>query len=121
MYTRTLSTSPNTLSNCRLKTLGIIYFKLIVDVSLTANNYTRVPNGWVQRSSIVEAKQRSQRPIIGWVTKINYFELLRVSEGTLSRWSRLHLQSFVPTPASRKDDVRQAANCKNNCRIFIIT
>jgi hypothetical protein len=31
--------------------------------------------------------------VIGWVTKIYYLELLRASEGTLSRWSRLHLQS----------------------------
>jgi hypothetical protein len=46
--------------------------------------------------AIAEAKQRSQRPVIGWVTKIYYLELLRASEGTLSNWSRLHLQSFVP-------------------------
>jgi hypothetical protein len=26
---------------------------------------------------IVKAKQHSQRPVIGWVTKIYYFELLR--------------------------------------------
>jgi hypothetical protein len=30
------------------------------------------------------------------VTK-NYLELLRASEGTLIRWSRLHLQSLAPT------------------------
>jgi hypothetical protein len=29
--------------------------------------------------------------------KISYFELLRALEGTLSRWSRLHLQSLAPT------------------------
>jgi hypothetical protein len=29
--------------------------------------------------------------------KIYYLKLLRVSEGTLSRWSRLHLQYFAPT------------------------
>jgi hypothetical protein len=29
--------------------------------------------------------------------KIYYLELLRVSEGTLSCWSRLYLQSLVPT------------------------
>jgi hypothetical protein len=41
---------------------------------------------------------------MGWVTK-NLFEIIikiylelhRASEGTLSRWSRLHLQSLVPT------------------------
>jgi hypothetical protein len=31
----------------------------------------------------------------GW-PKIYYQELLRVSDGTLSRWSRLHLQSLAP-------------------------
>jgi hypothetical protein len=36
------------------------------------------------------------------------------SEGTLSRWSRLHLQSLAPAPASRWVDVRQAGR-KNNC------
>jgi hypothetical protein len=50
------------------------------------------------RRAIAEAKQRSQRSVIGWVTKIYYLELLRAFEGTLSRWSRLHLQSLVPTP-----------------------
>jgi hypothetical protein len=34
---------------------------------------------------------------MGWVTKIYYLELLRALEGTLNRWSRLHLQSLVPT------------------------
>jgi hypothetical protein len=70
------------------------------------------------RSAIAEAKHRSQRTVLGWVTKIYY---LRASEGTLSRWSRLHLQSLAPTPISRRVDVRQAAGRKNNCRIFITT
>jgi hypothetical protein len=43
--------------------------------------------------AIAEAKQPSQRSVIGWVTKIYYLEILRALEGTLSRWSRLHLQS----------------------------
>jgi hypothetical protein len=42
----------------------------------------------------------------------NYLKLLRASEGTLSRWSQLHLQSFVPTPVSRRVDVRQAVGRK---------
>jgi hypothetical protein len=29
--------------------------------------------------------------------KINYLELFHASEGTLSRWSRLHSQSLAPT------------------------
>jgi hypothetical protein len=61
--------------------------------------------------SPAEAKQRSQRSVIGWVTKIYYLELLHASEGMLSRWSRLHLQSLAPTPVSRRVDVRPPA-CK---------
>jgi hypothetical protein len=72
-------------------------------------------------NAIVEAKQRSQKPAIRWATKTFYLELLRASEGTLSRWSLLHLQSFVLTLVSRRVDVRQAAGRKNNCRIFITT
>jgi hypothetical protein len=34
--------------------------------------------------------------------KIYYLELLRASEGTLRRWSRLHLQSLAPTPVSMR-------------------
>jgi hypothetical protein len=50
--------------------------------------------GQCARRAIAGAKQRSQWSVIGWVTKIDYLELLRASEGTLSRWSRLHLQSL---------------------------
>jgi hypothetical protein len=71
--------------------------------------------------AIAETKQRPQKSVIGWVTKIYFLELLRAAEGTLSRWSRLHLQSLAPTPVSRRVDVRQAAGRKNNCRIFITT
>jgi hypothetical protein len=44
--------------------------------------------------------------------KIYYLELHRSSEGTLSRWSRLHLQSLAPAAVSRRVDVRQAAGGK---------
>jgi hypothetical protein len=64
-----------------------------------------------------EAKQRSQWSVMKWVTKIYYHELLRASEGTLNRWSRLHLQSLAPTLVSRRVDVRQAAGRKNDCQI----
>jgi hypothetical protein len=47
-------------------------------------------------SAIAEAKQRSQRSVIGWVAKIYYLELLRVSKGTLSRLSLLYLQLLAP-------------------------
>jgi hypothetical protein len=36
----------------------------------------------------------TQWPVMGWVTKIYYLEFLRALEGTLSRWSRLYLQSL---------------------------
>jgi hypothetical protein len=48
------------------------------------------------RRVIAETQQHSQWSVIGWVTKNYYLELLRASESTLSRWSRLHLQSFAP-------------------------
>jgi hypothetical protein len=48
------------------------------------------------RRAIAEVKQRWS--VIGWVTKkMYYLELPRASEGTLNRWSRLHLQSLAPT------------------------
>jgi hypothetical protein len=80
----------------------------------------RWSSGHCTRRAIAEAKHRSQWPVLGWVTKIYYLELFRASEGTLSHWSRLHLQSLAPTPVSRRVDDRQAAGRKNNCRIFII-
>jgi hypothetical protein len=43
--------------------------------------------------AIAEVKQHWS--VIGWVTNIYYLEL-RTSEGTLSRWSRLHLQLLAP-------------------------
>jgi hypothetical protein len=67
------------------------------------------PRGQCARRAIAETKQRFQRSVIGWVTKIYYLEFLRASEGTISRWSRLHLQSLAPIPDSRSVDVRQAA------------
>jgi hypothetical protein len=65
------------------------------------------PCGLCARRAIAEPKQCSQRPVIGRVTKIYCLELLRASEGKLSRWSR-HLQSLAPTSVSRRVDVSQA-------------
>jgi hypothetical protein len=48
----------------------------------------RWSSGQCARHAIAEAKHRSQWPVLGWMTKIYYLELLRASEGTLSRWSR---------------------------------
>jgi hypothetical protein len=75
----------------------------------------RWPRGQCARRAIAEAKQRSQWSVIGWMTKIYYLKVLRASEGTLRRWSRLHLQSLAPTPVSRRVDVKQAAGRKNKC------
>jgi hypothetical protein len=47
-----------------------------------------------QCARLAEAKHQSQWPVMGWVTKIYYLEFLRALEGTLSRWSRLYLQSL---------------------------
>jgi hypothetical protein len=56
----------------------------------------------VSRNLKLKAKHRFQWPVLAWVTKIYYLQLLRASEGTLSRWSWLHLQSLAPTPVSRR-------------------
>jgi hypothetical protein len=82
----------------------------------------RWPRGQCARHAIAETKQRSQWSFIGWVTKIYYHELLRASEGTLSRSSRPHLQSLAPTPVvSRRVDVRQTAGLKNNLYTINVT
>jgi hypothetical protein len=92
----------------------------MIDFIITTRR-ARWSSGQCARRAIAEAKHRSQWPVIGWVTTIYYLELLRASESTLSRWSRLHLQSLAPTPILSRVDVRQAARRKNNCRIFITT
>jgi hypothetical protein len=45
------------------------------------------------RCAIAEVKQRWS--VIGWVPKYYYLNLLRASEGTLSRWSRFYLHSLA--------------------------
>jgi hypothetical protein len=49
------------------------------------------------RSGVRSRKLRFIGQLLDGWPKINYLELLRASEGTLSRWSRLHLQSLAPT------------------------
>jgi hypothetical protein len=66
----------------------------------------RWPCGQCARREIEESKQRSQRSVIRWVTKIYYRELLRASKGSLSCWSRLRLQSLAPTPVSIRVYIR---------------
>jgi hypothetical protein len=43
---------------------------------------------------------------------------LSASESTLSRWSRLYLQSLAPTSFQKKVDVGQAAGRKNNAEFL---
>jgi hypothetical protein len=92
---------------------------LLDEINARRNGGAWWSSGQCARRAIAEAKHRSQWPVLGWVTKIYYLQLLRASEGTLSHWSRLQLQALAPTPVSRRVDVRQAAGRKNNCRIFI--
>jgi hypothetical protein len=66
----------------------------------------------VRFACVTEAKQRSQWSVIGWVSKIYYLQLLRASEATLSRWSRLHLQSLASTPILRRVDVKRRPDVK---------
>jgi hypothetical protein len=74
---------------------------LLIILALCVIGGARWPRGQCARRVIVKAKKRSRWPVIGWVTKIYFLELLRASEGTLSRWSRLLLQSLAPTLVSR--------------------
>jgi hypothetical protein len=71
------------------------YFKCSKTKLLSFSEEVDGPAISVLGRAIAEAKQRWS--VIGWVTKIYYLELLRASEGTLSRWSRLHLQWLAPT------------------------
>jgi hypothetical protein len=62
------------------------------------------------------SKVRKGQSADGWPKFIS-----RVSGGTWSCWSQLHLQSLAPTPVSRRVDVKLASGRKNSCRIFITT
>jgi hypothetical protein len=65
---------------------------------------------WSMRSAsdrgLSDELKRSPKSVLGWVIKIYYLEILCASEGTLSRYSRLHLQSLAPTPFPRRVDVK---------------
>jgi hypothetical protein len=63
--------------------------------SLNILGEARWPRGQHALRTIAEAKQHC-RSSDGW-PKLYCLELLRASEGTLRRWSRLHLQSLAPT------------------------
>jgi hypothetical protein len=76
------------------KFICIITFKILFSkfyfrsnkLGIVSEGGARWPRGQCARCEIAEAKQRSQKSVLGWVTKIFYLELLRASEGTLSRW-----------------------------------
>jgi hypothetical protein len=50
------------------------------------------------RRTIAEVRQRWS--VIGWVTENVLFRVYRALEGTLSRWTRLYLQSLATLPVA---------------------
>jgi hypothetical protein len=56
------------------------YVFILLMVQYVLNFMTSMARRQCARRAIVEAKQRSQGPVRGWVTKIYYLELLRASE-----------------------------------------
>jgi hypothetical protein len=98
--------------------------------SMGPPHYMRPLMGQQQRIGSPESMPMGQSmgpsPSMGspYLSMVYYYYLLlfvRASEGTLSTWSWLHLQSLAPTQVSRRVDVKQMAGRKNNCRIFITT
>jgi hypothetical protein len=72
-------------------------FDAVFFINIVNQEVARWPRGQYARRTIADAKQRSQWSVIGWVTKIYYIELLRTSEGTLTRcicshWHPLQFQ-----------------------------
>jgi hypothetical protein len=72
-------------------------------------NCEELLRGQCARRTIVEVKLSPQRSFIEWVTEF----IICASDDTLSRWSRLQLESLASIPYPRRDDVRQAAGRKN--------
>jgi hypothetical protein len=64
-----------------MKAVQLSYYRAII--LILNSRGSRWSSGQCAWRSIAEAKHRSQWPVIGWVTKIYYLELLRASEGTL--------------------------------------
>jgi hypothetical protein len=85
---------PTANSTGNILIINLIKFLIVLYIE-NHHREARWSSGQCARRAIAESKHRSQW--LGWVTKIYYLELLRASEGTLSRWSRLHLQSLAPT------------------------
>ncbi|RVE44141.1 hypothetical protein evm_011220 [Chilo suppressalis] len=52
--------------------------------------------------------------------KNDYLELLRALEGTLSRWSRLHLQSLAPTNPHWARVLIAKKKCYNPTRVYFM-
>jgi hypothetical protein len=70
--------------------------------------FARWPTGQCAQRAIAEAKQTFVK-VSHWMGDQNLLSRApRASEGKLSGWSRLHLQSLAHTPVSRRVDVKQA-------------
>jgi hypothetical protein len=82
--------------------------------------YFNIPSwcrgGQCTRSVIAEVKHLQKS--VGW-PKFYYLECLHGSEGTLSRWSHLHLQSLTPTLLPRSRLFDRDSSVRRSCRIFI--
>jgi hypothetical protein len=111
-YSSVLSQSPLYLAIILWTIIIIITIFIYFPFFSSRNSMALAQSAWRE---IAEAKQLES------IETQSKLELVCASEGTLSRWSRLQLQSFIPTPVSRRVDVRQAAGHKNNCWIFITT
>jgi hypothetical protein len=57
--------------------------------------YSEEPDG-AAVSALRRATAKVKQLVSHWMGDQKYLELLRASEGTLSCWSRLHLQSLAP-------------------------
>jgi hypothetical protein len=98
--------------------------KITYPVSLNTRWGAQWPRGQSARRAIAEAKKRSQKPVIRWVTKIYYLLLLRALKGTLSRWSRLQFAVVCSLSSFNEGWGRRSSRrlvVKINCRIFITT
>jgi hypothetical protein len=94
------------LSLCMLRSLKLpnelwcsLYWKYVLQyvLELDWNWGARWSSGQCTRRAIAEANHRAQWPVLGWVTKTLSSRAPPCLEGTLSRWSRMHLQSLAAT------------------------
>jgi hypothetical protein len=75
-----------------------MYDKIVEDLPIESLYLLKKKlEGAVFALSVRSRKLRNVGRSLDWGPKIYYLKLFRASEGTLSRWSRLHLQSLTPT------------------------